>query len=188
MDPHRACVWSMFVSWGKGDFRIPDCIDADRQRLQGSGTEWFLPPIEVARGHGSAVDALQRQYFDWNVVGAVWDAHWRVAPDRVMPGTAAGSAPQESWHQHSLKARLGHHYASPHALAADLSSKVVMPALRDLKRVEQLPDWPGVRTIVSVRGLSKVDPLCLKRQGNIIVGCSQWSRPVCHCSQCDSYI
>ena len=24
-----------------------------------------------------------------------WDAPWRAGPDRIMPGTAAGSAPQE---------------------------------------------------------------------------------------------
>ena len=57
-------------------------------------------------GHQSACTALQEQYFFPHTTAAgatMWDAHWRAAPDRIMPGTSAGSAPQESWHMHRLK-------------------------------------------------------------------------------------
>lgn len=40
---------------------------------------------------------LQRQYFTWKADAQLWDAPWRSAPDRIMPSTDAGSAPQESW-------------------------------------------------------------------------------------------
>lgn len=50
-----------------------------------------------------AIKKLQKQYFIWKEDLQLWDAPWRSAPDRIMPGTDAGSAPQESWHGSVLK-------------------------------------------------------------------------------------
>ena len=54
-------------------------------------------------GLSATCRSLQKQYFEMRTTTAttvLWDAHWRAGPDRIMPGTACGSAPQEAWHRH----------------------------------------------------------------------------------------
>ena len=108
---------------------------------------------------------MQKQYFDKTVTASgevLWDAHWRVGADRVMPGTAAGSAPQESWHRHEAKEQLGRHYGSVYELAADVEQKVVAAALRDVRRGDtELADWPGVGQFLD-HSVLKSDPTLSK--------------------------
>ena len=57
-------------------------------------------------GYENIASNMQRHYFqrvDAPHAGMVWSASWRSGPDRIMPGSDVGSAPQESWHGQSLK-------------------------------------------------------------------------------------
>ena len=96
------------------------------------------------------VTRFQKQYFESVRRGSdvTWDAPWRSAPDRIMPGTDAGSAPQESWHGQVLKPVLGHQRRKPAELAHMLQQHIVLPQLRLLRAMKdegaQFQDWPGV--------------------------------------------
>ena len=80
----------------------------------------------------------------------MWDAPWRAAPDRIMPGTSAGSAPQEAWHKHVVKAMVTTHNQTPFGLAAQLQDKVLPAAFKRLSAFGEgcLPDWPSVGTFL----------------------------------------
>eukprot|EP00435_Cladocopium_sp_Y103_P022952 s1998_g5.t1 len=98
------------------------------------------------------VRKLQNQYFTRVTMGANadarWDAPWRAAPDRIMPGTDAGSAPQESWHGTVLKPIFGSQRRKPAEVAHILQQQIVQPQLRALRAMknegEQFQDWPGI--------------------------------------------
>ena len=103
-------------------------------------------------GQTSAARALQRQYF--TLVSAdyaerLWDAPWKSGPDRIMPGTDAGSAPQQSWHRHVLKpAFAGAHAKDPWTVAQVQQDSIVSPLQRRLRGMQeegrQFQDRPGV--------------------------------------------
>ena len=113
-----------------------------------------------AKGQTELCAQLQRQYF--YVVaqpeGQLWDAGWRSAPDRVMPGTDAGSAPQESWHGNVLKPALGCARRKPADVAAALAKSIVVPQLRILENMAteevKFQDWPGVGSFLDQPTLS----------------------------------
>ena len=94
---------------------------------------------------------IQRQYFQC-VAGpgdvSLWSAPWRSGPDRIMPGTDAGSAPQESWHGNSLKPAFAVRKYDPFELATHLQATIVDPQLQDLqgrmKDDASFEDWPAV--------------------------------------------
>jgi hypothetical protein len=94
---------------------------------------------------------IQRQYFQ-RVAGpgdvSLWSAPWRSGPDRIMPGTDAGSAPQESWHGNSLKPAFAVRKYDPFELATHLQATIVDPQLQDLqgrmKDDASFEDWPAV--------------------------------------------
>ena len=96
-------------------------------------------------GEHPVIRSLQQQYFHRTADG-LWDAHWRAAPDRVMPGTAVGSSPQESWHKHVLKTLVMQKSPTPFELASKLQNSVVQHQLLDLSHMEQdgrqFQDWP----------------------------------------------
>ena len=96
----------------------------------------------------SAIRKLQTQYFSWKADVELWDAPWRSAPDRIMPGTDAGSAPQESWHGSELKPAFEQIRRKPAAVAKILEEQIAKPQLRVLQemRQEQKPfqDWPAI--------------------------------------------
>ena len=96
-------------------------------------------------GEHPVIRSLQQQYFHHTADG-LWDAHWRAAPDRVMPGTAVGSSPQESWHKHVLKTLVMQKSPTPFELASKLQNSVVQHQLLDLSHMEQdgrqFQDWP----------------------------------------------
>ena len=116
-------------------------------------------------GHLDVCLVVQKQYFDKTVTASgevLWDAHWRVGADRVMPGTASGSAPQESWHRHAANGQLGRHHGSVYELAADVEQKLVAAALRDVRRGDtELADWPGVGQFLD-QSVLKSDPILNK--------------------------
>ena len=103
-----------------------------------------------ANGQQSAAEKLKCNHFYQIVLEGeeMWEAAWRCAPDRVMPGTAAGSAPQESWHGKTLKPHFGVTPRSPFEIAHVLQEKVVKAQVRQLQALKQqgkkLEDWPGV--------------------------------------------
>ena len=76
----------------------------------------------------------QRRYFKDEGEG-VWDAPWRSGPDRIMPCTDAGSAPQEPWHGNTLKVAFagvkGKHF---YELASVPAKHIVQPRLHKLSR------------------------------------------------------
>ena len=88
------------------------------------------------------------------------DAHecftsrWRAGYDRLQPGSACGSAPQESWHKCQLKrVTRGHRAQTPADLAEDLQT-LVRSRLQYLRQEDLvLDDWPGSN--------SQVDLSCL---------------------------
>ena len=94
---------------------------------------------------------IQRQYFQ-RVAGpgdvSLWSAPWRSGPDRIMPGTDAGSAPQESWHGNSLKPAFAVRKYDPFELATHLQATIVDPQLQDLQgRMNDdasFEDWPAI--------------------------------------------
>ena len=69
-------------------------------------------------------------------------------PDKIMPGTDAGSAPQESWHGNVLKPAFGTLRRKPADVAQVLRKDVVEPQLRALdcmrQQEEAFQDWPGI--------------------------------------------
>ena len=112
---------------------------------------WSAIFVEVERQCGaSLVGKLQKQYFERvrKGVGVRWDASWRSAPDRIMPGTDAGSAPQESWHGQILKPVFGTQRRKPADVAQILQQQIVLPQLRTLRAMkseaQNFQDWPGV--------------------------------------------
>lgn len=100
----------------------------------------------------STVQKLQNQYFCQVAVGnegeTIWDAPWRSAPDRIMPGTDAGSAPQESWHGSVLKPAFGAGPRKPAEVAQILHEQIVRPQLRTLNSMKlegtTFQDWPDI--------------------------------------------
>ena len=96
----------------------------------------------------SAITKLQRQYFMWQQDVERWDAPWRSAPDRIMPGTDAGSAPQESWHNSILKPAFGNIPRKPADVARILEERVVSPQIQTLRAMEHhgeaFQDWPSI--------------------------------------------
>ena len=86
--------------------------------------------------HAQVVSSIQRQYFQ-RVAGPgdvnLWSAPWRSGPDRTMPGTDVGSAPQESWHANSLKTAFAVRKYDPFELATHLQTTIVDPQLQDLQ-------------------------------------------------------
>ena len=104
-----------------------------------------------ARGHERLAKKLQNQYFHCTHLQQgeeVWDAPWRSAPDRIMPGTDAGSAPQESWHGNTLKPLFGQLRRKPAEVAKILEDRIVRPQLRVLAAMKhegrQFQDWPAI--------------------------------------------
>ena len=99
-----------------------------------------------AQGLQGCSTALKRQYF--TVENDQIAASWRSAPDRIMPGTDVGSAPQESWHNHKLKCHCKLSMKTPYTLAKALECKVVQGQLQVLKQMsqhgEKLQDWPHI--------------------------------------------
>ena len=77
----------------------------------------------------SLLTSLHRDYFFMDGDGC-WSAHWRAAPDRVAPGSATGSAAQESWHRKTLKQVVS--TTTPHGLTEMLQTKIVEPLLAEL--------------------------------------------------------
>ena len=81
-------------------------------------------------------------------------APWRCAPDRIAPGTAAGSSPQESWHGAKLKKLMTKRNLTPFELAQSLHQEVVLTYLRQIlrqlrnmeRRGEHFQDWPDIAT------------------------------------------
>ena len=77
-------------------------------------------------------------------------APWRCAPDRIAPGTAAGSSPQESWHGAKLKKLMTKRNLTPFELAQSLHQEVVLTYLRQLRNMERrgehFQDWPDIAT------------------------------------------
>ena len=92
----------------------------------------------------SLLTSLHRDYFFMDGDGC-WSAHWRAAPDRVAPGSATGSAAQESWHGKTLKQVVS--TTTPHGLTEMLQTEIVEPLLAELaemkRRHESFQDWPG---------------------------------------------
>ena len=73
----------------------------------------------------------------------MWDAPWRIAPDRVQPGSASGSSAQESWHGTKLAQCIRKTHQAPHALVADLQ-KFVRGRLSELgPNCPAIRDWPS---------------------------------------------
>ena len=106
----------------------------------------------VRQGESSAVKALQRQYF-FEDAADVWDAPWRSGADCIMPGTDAGSAPQESWHNAVVSKAFEHEFQkTPYSVAQTLANKVVSPLLSQLQAMsekkETLQDWPRVGSFI----------------------------------------
>ena len=65
-----------------------------------------------------------------------------------MPGTDVGSAPQESWHTHTLKSAFPAKKYEPFELARILQERIVDPQLKFLQDMASsrspFQDWPGV--------------------------------------------
>lgn len=63
-----------------------------------------------------------------------------------MPGTAVGSAPQESWHGQSLKQLVTDRSSPPYDLASKLSSQVVAWEAQKIQSMKRegckFDDWP----------------------------------------------
>ena len=87
--------------------------------------------------------------------GRFFTARWRACYDRLQPGSACGSAPQESWHKHVLKRVTdGHSIRTPDALAEDLQT-IVRSRLQFLRTENPvLHDWPGSDASVDLTCLS----------------------------------
>ena len=66
---------------------------------------------ECEQGAAAAFKAVEEDHLQ---------AAWRSAPDRVMPGTDVGSAPQESWRKNTLKDALRYSWKQPYTLAQAL--------------------------------------------------------------------
>ena len=116
-------------------------------------------------GEHPIVAPLQRQYF--HKTHELWDAHWRAAPDRIMPGTAVGSAPQESWHGQSLKNLVHVRGSTPYDLAVKLRSTVLaweVEKLQTMKREgRRFEDWPQAERHLDQQVLK--GDVALARQG-----------------------
>ena len=95
-----------------------------------------------------AIKKLQKQYFIWKADLQLWDAPWRSAPDRILPCTDAGYAPQESWHGSVLKPVFEQIRRKPAAVAEILEEQIVKPQLRVLQAMQQegkpFQDWPAI--------------------------------------------
>lgn len=122
-----------------------------------------------ANGQQSAAEKLKCNHFYQIFLEGeeMWEAAWRCAPDRVMPGTAAGSAPQESWHGKTLKPHFAVTPRSPFEIAHVLQEKVVKAQVRHLQALKQqgkkLEDWPGVGGFLDQQILS--NDAELKKEG-----------------------
>ena len=100
-----------------------------------------------AEGDQGAAAALKQEYFavDEDLI----QAPWKSAPDRIMPGTDVGSAPQESWHRSRLKVPLQHSWNQPYTLAQALSSKDIAKQRRGIREIaastqKTFQDWPTI--------------------------------------------
>lgn len=92
-----------------------------------------------ANGQERAAEKLKCNHFYQIVLEeeVLWEAAWPCAPDRVMPGTAAGSAPQESWRGKTLKPHFAVKPRSPFEIAHVLQEKVVKAQVRQLQALRQ---------------------------------------------------
>ena len=89
-----------------------------------------------------AVQKLQKHSFEALEEGQLIEAGWRVADDRVQPGSASGSASQESWHGTKLAQAIEKKYQSPISFAMDLQ-KFVRSRIAELHNAcPVIRDWP----------------------------------------------
>ena len=121
------------------------------------------------RGHEGLAKKLQKQYFhSTDLEGEeVWDAPWRSAPDRIMPGTDAGSALQESWHGNTLKPIFGQIRRKPAEVAKMIENRIVRPQLQVLAAMKNegrtFQDWPAIGQFMDQHILT--NELALKKEG-----------------------
>ena len=59
-------------------------------------------------GEDTCAENLRKHYFCHEASSEMRSATWRIAPDRLQPGSGSGSQSQESWHHHRLKAAVPH--------------------------------------------------------------------------------
>ena len=115
-------------------------------------------------GHARLVVSLQHQYFHQTACPQrLWSAPWRSGPDRIMPGTDVGSAPQESWHGNVLKPSFPTTKYEPIEIANKLQAFIVEPALLDLEEMAQegkaLQDWPSIGQFIDQHTLRNASSL-----------------------------
>eukprot|EP00439_Symbiodinium_sp_Y106_P016286 s324_g2.t1 len=84
-------------------------------------------------GETQTVAKLKQHHFVQN--GGKLDAPWRSCPDRIMPGTDVGTAPQESWHNAILIPACEFAGKSPFLLARRLQESIVA---KDLQRYQAM--------------------------------------------------
>lgn len=86
---------------------------------------------------------LLLKYYTNNVPTKL-DCSWRVAPDRIQPGSGSGSQCQESWHGHRLKGRLQPHRHQLGGFVALLQKFVGTRAHQMSGQASKLHDTPCV--------------------------------------------
>ena len=101
-------------------------------------------------GEDAVAATLQRNHF--TKTDGKWDAPWRSCPDRVMPGTDIGTAPQESWRNSTLIPACAFAAKTPFRLAERLQASVVAKDLQKYQHMLQvgdsLQDWPSIGEFV----------------------------------------
>ena len=84
-----------------------------------------------------------------------WSARWRAGYDRLMPGSACGTAPQESWHRCTLKRVMkGKSMSTPADLTKHLQRIVRTQLVRLRHENRVLHDWPGPHAHVDLACLT----------------------------------
>ncbi|OLQ14305.1 hypothetical protein AK812_SmicGene1580 [Symbiodinium microadriaticum] len=110
--------------------------------------EWASP---------QAATAFAAQYLCKETVGqdALLSARWRAPSDRMLPGSACGTAPQEAWHMSTLKrVTRRQKVKTPSDLAQALQTIVRSKLVRLRQEERALHDWPGPHAHVALACLT----------------------------------
>ena len=117
----------------------------------------LLHRVEVEWASPDAATAFAAQYLCKETVGqdALWSARWRAAYDRMLPGSACGTAPQEAWHMSTLKrVTRRQKVKTPSDLAQALQTIVRSKLVRLRQEERALHDWPGPHAHVALACLT----------------------------------
>ena len=137
-----------FPSWQDGPTSRTSSQRVSCSILCGTGSSSSLQT--PASREGAAVQHVRSEHFTTRIIASdteapvLWSAPWRLGYDPVQPGSACGSAHQESWHHQSMAGTISRTHQTLLALYDDVKDFNQSRLNLMKKDVSCLHDWPCV--------------------------------------------